>query len=61
MVRHALRSDPVGMSSSITLAFICTDGCPELVAAFWTMVLGVAAVVGVLIYLVVAAIRKRTS
>jgi hypothetical protein len=49
------------MSSSITLAFICTDGCPELVAAFWTMVLGVAAVVGVLIYLVVVAIRKSSS
>jgi hypothetical protein len=61
MVRHAGRSDAVGMSSSITLAFICTDGCPELVAAFWTMVLGVAAVVGVLIYLVVVAIRKSSS
>jgi hypothetical protein len=49
------------MSSSITLAFICTDGCPELVAAFWTMVLGVAAVAGVLIYLVARAIRRRLS
>jgi hypothetical protein len=49
------------MSSSITLAFICTDGCPELVAAFWTMVLGAAAVVGLLIYLAVSAIRKRRS
>jgi hypothetical protein len=61
MVSDAHRTDPVGMSSSITLAFICTDGCPELVAAFWTMVLGVAAVVGVLIYLVVVAVRKRLS
>jgi hypothetical protein len=61
MVSDARRTDPVGMSSSITLAFICTDGCPELVAAFWTMVLGVAAIVGVLIYLVVVAIRKRAS
>jgi hypothetical protein len=49
------------MSSSITLAFICTDGCPELVAAFWIMVLGVAAVIGVLVYLAVVAIRKRLS
>jgi hypothetical protein len=47
------------MSSSITLAFICTDGCPDLVAAFWTMVLGVVAVVGILIYLTVSAIRRR--
>jgi hypothetical protein len=49
------------MSSSITLAFICTDGCPELVAAFWIMILGGAAVVGLLIYLAVVAIRKRLS
>jgi hypothetical protein len=61
MVSNARRTDSVGMSSSITLAFICTDGCPELVAAFWTMVLGVAAVVAVLIYLVARAIHRRLS
>jgi hypothetical protein len=61
MVSDAHYTDPVGMSSSITLAFICTDGCPELVAAFWSMVLGMAAVVGVLIYLTVVAFRKRRS
>ena len=61
MLGNARRTDAVGMSSSITLAFICTDGCPDLVAAFWTMVLGVAAVAGVLIYLAVVAIRKRLS
>jgi hypothetical protein len=49
------------MSSSITLAFICTDGCPELVAAFWIMILGGAAVVGVLIYLVARAIHRWLS
>jgi hypothetical protein len=61
MLGRARRTDAVGMSSSITLAFICTDGCPDLVAAFWTMVLGVVAVVGLLVYLVARAIRRRLS
>jgi hypothetical protein len=61
MSGNARRTDAVGMSRSITLAFICTDGCPDLVAAFWTMVLGAAAVVGLLVYLVARAIRRRLS
>jgi hypothetical protein len=61
MVGNAGRSDAVGMSSSTTLGFISTTGCPELVAAIWIMLLGVAAVAGVLIYLAVVAIRRRLS
>jgi hypothetical protein len=61
MLRKARSTDAVGMSSSITLAFICTDGCPDLVAAFWTMVLGAAAVVGLLVYLAARAIHRRLS
>jgi hypothetical protein len=61
MESDARRTDAVGMSSSMTLAFICTDGCPELMTAFWIMVLGVAALAGVLIYLVAVAIRRRLS
>jgi hypothetical protein len=49
------------MSSSTTLAFICSAGCPEVVAAIWIMALGFAAVAGVLFYLVLVAIRKRLS
>jgi hypothetical protein len=61
MVRHARYADAVGMSSSTTLAFICSAGCPEVVAAIWIMALGFAAVAGVLFYLVLVAIRKRLS
>jgi hypothetical protein len=61
MSGNARSTDPMGMSSSITLAFICTDGCPDLVAAIWTMILGVAAVAGILIYLVARAIHRRFS